>query len=102
MKKKDFMALDVQAQKGHLHQMIDEWYEQDSDNRCAIVILGDRKDDKEAGTASCFFAGNGKLLVDSLANAMHNNDALKTMAAMCAVGPIGLLMAKHHNESEEE
>lgn len=98
MKKKDFMALDVQAQKEHLNQMIDEWYEQDPNNRSAIVILGDRKDAEDMGKSSCFFAGNGKLLIDSLANAMQDNDALRTITNICALG----FAVKRHNENKEE
>lgn len=102
MKKKDFMALDVQAQKEHLTQVVNEWHEQDSKNRSAIVILGDRKDDKDSGRTTFYFAGSGDLLMATLENAMESSDGFKAMASICILGDAGMLMSALSGGNKEK
>lgn len=102
MKKKDFMALDVQAQKEHIAQVVNEWQEQDLENRGAIVILGDRKDDKDPGKPTFYFAGSGDLLMAALDNAMKNNESFRMMASICAVGEPGYLLSTLFSGNKEE
>lgn len=98
MKKKDFEALSVDEQKRKINELITSWCEQDSDNRCAIVILGDRKDEKDAGKSSCGMIGPGKLLLASLASSLDYSEDLKGFAACSLLEPLGAMF----NTSKEE
>lgn len=98
MKKKDFEALSVNEQKEKINELITSWCEQDSDNRCAIVILGDRKDEEDAGKSSCGMIGPRKLLLASLASSLDHNEDLKGFAACSLLGPLGAMF----NTSKEE
>ena len=93
MKEKDFMALDVQEQKEHLNELIQKWQEQDSNNRCAIVILGNKTEDKEdSGESSFCFVGPGRLLMESLGTSMHNSKGFGKMAELICLGPLAKLV----------
>ena len=88
MKEKDFKSLSVDEQKEKINELIASWYDQDSDNRCAIVILGDRKDKKDAGKSSCGMLGPGDLIAVSLGTALdHDKDLRKFVTC----GLIGLI-----------
>ena len=79
MKEKGFKSLSVNEQKEKINELIASWYNQDSDNRCAIVILGDRKDKKDAGKSSCGILGPGNLIVASLGTAL---DMIRTSGSL--------------------
>lgn len=103
MKEKDFKSLSVDEQKDKINELIASWYEQDSDNRCAIVILGDRKDREDAGKTSCCLLGPGKLIANSLGTTLDSNDTLKTLTSYCLLGPLGgMLSMLNKSEKEEE
>lgn len=71
MKEKDFKSPSVDKQKDKINELITSWYEQDSHNRCAVVILGDRKDEEDAGKSLTCVLGPGKLMVASLRTALE-------------------------------
>ena len=102
MKEKDFKSLSVDEQKEKINELISSWYEQDSDNRCALVILGDRKDEEDAGKSSCCVLGPGKLLVASLGTAFNNDEDLKKLVTHSLMGPLGGLLSMFNKSEEEE
>lgn len=77
MKEKDFKSLSIDEQKEKINELITSWYEQDSDNRCAVVILSDRKDKEGAGKSSCCMLGPRALIAASLATVLDLNEDLK-------------------------
>lgn len=101
MKEKDFKSPSVDKQKDKINELITSWYEQDSDNRCAIVILGDRKDKEDVGKSSCGMLGPGNLIAASLGTALDAATDLKEIVIHCLVGPLGGLLSIF-NKSEEE
>lgn len=92
MKEKDFKSLSVDKQKEKINELISSWYEQDSDNRCAIVILGDRDNEKDTGKSSCGVLGPGKLIINSLGSSLNYDDDFKKLVAHCLLGPLGGLL----------
>lgn len=102
MKKKDFEALSVDEQKEKINELITSWYEQDSDNRCAIVILGDRKDKEDAGKSSCGVLGPGKLIINSLGSLLDYDDDFKKLVAHCLLGPLGEPLCGLKSKEEEK
>ena len=102
MKEKDFKSLSVDEQKEKINELIVSWYEQDSDNRCAIVILGDRKDKKDAGKSSCGMLGPGKLIINSLGSSLDYDDDFKKLVAHCLLGLLGGLLGMFNKSKEEE
>lgn len=101
MKKKDFEVLSVDEQKEKINELITSWYEQDSNNRCAVVILGDRKDKEDAGKTSCCMLGPGKLILASFEGALNSDEDLKRFATYSLIGPLAGLLGMS-NKSEEE
>lgn len=102
MKEKDFKSLSVDEQKEKINELIASWYEQDSDNRCAIVILGDRKDKKDAGKSSCGMLGPGDLIAVSLGTALDHDKDLRKFVTCGLMGPLGGLLSMLNNSEEEE
>lgn len=89
MKEKDFKSLSVDEQKEKINESIISWYEQDSDNRCAVVILGDRNNEKDAGKSSCCMLGPGKLIMASLGSSLDHDEDLRKFVACGLMGPLG-------------
>lgn len=102
MKEKDFKSLSVDEQKEKINELIASWYNQDSDNRCAIVILGDRKDKKDAGKSSCGMLGPGDLIAASLGTALNHDKDLRKFVTCGLMGPLGGLLSMLNNSEEEE
>lgn len=102
MKEKDFKSLSVDEQKEKINELIASWYNQDSDNRCAIVILGDRKDKKDAGKTSCAMLGPGDLIAVSLVTALDHDKDLRKFVTCGLMGPLGGLLSMLNNSKEEE
>lgn len=102
MKEKDFKSLSVDEQKEKINELIASWYDQDSDNRCAIVILGDRKDKKDAGKTSCSVLGPGDLIAVSLGTALDYDKDLRRFVAHGLIGPLGGLLSMFNKSKEEE
>lgn len=102
MKEKDFKSLSVDKQKDKINELIASWYEQDSHNRCAIVILGDRKDKEDAGKSSCGMLGPGNLIMASLGSSLDYDDDFKKIVAHCLLGPLGRLLSLFNKPKEEE
>lgn len=102
MKEKDFKSLSVDEQKEKINELIASWYNQDSDNRCAIVILGDRKDKKDAGKSSCGMLGPGDLIAVSLGTALDHDKDLRKFVACGLMGPLGGLLSMLNNSEKEE
>lgn len=102
MKEKDFKSLSVDKQKEKINELITSWYEQDSDNRCAIVILGDRKDKEDAGKSSYGMLGPGKLIINSLGSSLDYDDDFKKLVAHCLLGPLGGLLCGLKSKEEEK
>lgn len=102
MKEKDFKSLSVDEQKEKINELIAFWYNQDSDNRCAIVILGDRKDKKDAGKSSYGMLGPGNLIAASLGTALDNDEDLRKFVACGLMGPLGGLLDMFNKSKEEE
>lgn len=102
MKEKDFKSLSVNEQKEKINELIASWYNQDSDNRCAIVILGDRKDKEDAGISSCGMLGPGKLIINSLGSSLNRDDDFKKLVAYCLLGPLGGLLCGFKSKEEEK
>lgn len=102
MKEKDFKSLSVDKQKEKINELISSWYEQDSDNRCAIVILGDRKDKEDAGKSSCGMLGPRKLIINSLGSSLNYDDDFKKLVAHCLLGPLGGLLCGLKSKEEEK
>lgn len=102
MKEKDFKSLSVDEQKEEINELIISWYEQDSDNRCAVVILGDRNNEKDAGKSSCCIVGPGSLIAASLGTALDHNEDLRKFVACGLMGPLGGLLSMFNKSEEEE
>lgn len=102
MKEKDFKSLSVDKQKDKINELITSWYEQDSHNRCAVVILGDRKDEKDAGKSSCCLLGPGKLIVASLGTTLDHDEDLKQLVTHSLMGPLGGLLSMFNKQKEEK
>lgn len=102
MKEKDFKSLSVDEQKEKINELIVSWYEQDSDNRCAIVILGDRKDKEDAGKSSCGMLGPGKLIMASLGSSLDHDKDLRKFVTCGLMGPLGGLLSMFNKSEEEE
>lgn len=102
MKEKDFKSLSVDEQKEKIDELIASWYNQDSDNRCAIVILGDRKDKKDTGKTSCGMLGPGDLIAVSLGTALDYDKDLRRFVAQGLIGPLGGLLSMFNKSKEEE
>lgn len=103
MKEKDFKSLSVDEQKKKINELITSWYEQDSDNRCAIVILGNRKDEEDTGKSSSSIMGLGKLIAASFKTVMDNSKDFKELVTYCLMGHLGgLLSILDKSEKEEE
>lgn len=102
MKEKDFKSLSVDKQKDKINELITSWYEQDSHNRCAVVILGDRKDEEDAGKSSTCMLGPGKLIVASLGTALDNDEDLKQLVTHSLMGPLGGLLSMFNKQKEEK
>lgn len=102
MKEKDFKSLSADEQKEKINESIISWYEQDSDNRCAIVILGDREDKKDTGKSSCIMLGPGKLIAASLGTSLNHDEDLRKFVACGLMGPLGELLSMFNKSEEEE
>lgn len=102
MKEKDFKSLSVDEQKEKINELIASWYDQDSDNRCAIVILGDRKDKKDAGKSSCGMLGPGDLIAVSLRTTLDHDKDLRKFVTYGLMGPLGGLLSMFNKSKEEE
>lgn len=102
MKEKDFKSLSVDEQKEKINELIASWYEQDSDNRCAIVVLGDRKDEEDAGKSSCGMLGPGDLIETSLGTALNHDEDLRKFVAYGLMGPLGGLLCGLKSKEEEK
>lgn len=102
MKEKDFKSLSVDEQKEKINELITSWYEQDSNNRCALVILGDRKDEEDAGKSSSCMLGPGKLIVASLGTVLNYDADFKKIVTHSLMGPLGGLLSSMLNNSEKE
>lgn len=102
MKEKDFKSLSVDEQKEKINELIVSWCEQDSDNRCAVVILGDRNNEKDAGESSCCVAGPGSLIAVSLRTVLKGNEDLRGLVTHSLMGPLGGLLDMFNKSKEEE
>lgn len=102
MKEKDFKSLSVDEQKDKINELIISWYEQDSDNRCAVVILGDRNNEKDAGKSSCSVVGPGSLIAVSLGTVLKGNEDLRGLVTHSLMGPLGGLLDMFNKSKEEE
>mgnify|MGYP004456860571 FL=1 len=102
MKEKDFKSLSVDEQKEKIDELIASWCDQDSDNRCAIVILGDKENKEDAGRSSCGMIGPGKLLIASLGSLLDHNKDLKEIVAYSLMGSLGELLSMFNKSEEEE
>lgn len=102
MKEKDFKSLSVEEQKDKINEFILSWCEQDSHNRCAIVILGDRKDKKDAGKTSCSLLGPGDLIVASLGTALGLDEDLRKFVTCGLIEPLGGLLSSIFSNPKEE
>lgn len=102
MKEKDFKSLSVDEQKEKINELIISWYEQDSDNRCAVVILGDRNNEKDAGKSSCCMVGPGSLIAASLGTTVDKNKDIKNLLMYSLMGPLGGLLDMFNKSKEEE
>lgn len=102
MKEKDFNSLSVDEQKEKINESIISWCEQDSDNRCAIVFLGDRNDKGDAGKSSCCMLGPGRLIAASLGTAVDKNEDLKKFLMYSLMGPLGGVLSMFDKSKEEE
>lgn len=104
MKEKDFKSLSVDKQKEKISELITSWYGQDSNNRCAVVILGDRKDEEDAGKSSCCMLGPGQLIAASLKTMLDNNKDLKSLVtySLTGPGPLGELLSMFNKQKEEK
>ncbi len=102
MKEKDFKALSVDEQKEKINELITSWYEQDSNNRGALVILGDRKDEEDAGKSLSCMLGPGKLIVASLGTVLNHDADFKKIVSHSLMGPFGGLFSSIFNNPEEE
>lgn len=102
MKEKDFKSLSVDEQKERINELITSWYGQDAHNRCAVVILGDRKDEEDAGKSSCCMLGPGKLIVASLGTALNHDEDFKKIVTHSLMGPLGGLLSSIFNNPKEE
>lgn len=101
MKEKDFKSLSIDEQKEKINELITSWYEQDSNNRCALVILGDRKDKKDAGKSSCAMLGPGDLIMTSLGTVLDKDEDLRDIIVHCLMGPFGRLLSMLNKSGEE-
>jgi hypothetical protein len=102
MKEKDFKSLSVDEQKEKINELVISWYEQDSDNRCAVVILGDRNNEKDAGKSSCCVVGPGSLITVSLGTMLKDNEDIRGLVAHSLMGPLGGLLDMFNKSKEEE
>lgn len=102
MKEKDFKSLSVDEQKERINELITSWYGQDAHNRCAVVILGDRKDEEDAGKTSCGMLGPGDLIAVSLGAALNHDKDLRKFVTHGLMGPLGGLLSMFNNSEEEE
>lgn len=102
MKEKDFKSLSVDEQKEKINELIASWYDQDSDNRCAVVILGDRKDEEDAGKSSSCMLGPGKLIVASFGTTLNHDEEFKKVVTHSLMGPLGGLLSSIFNNPKEE
>lgn len=102
MKEKDFKSLSVDEQKEKINELILSWYEQDSDNRCAVVILGDRNNEKDAGKSSCCMVGPGSLIEVSLGTVLKGNENIRELVTHSLMGPLGRLLDMFNKSKEEE
>ena len=103
MKEKDFKSLSVDEQKEKINELITSWYKQDSNNRCAVVILGDRKDKESTGKSSYCMLGLGALIATSLGTVLDLDEDLKKFVTYYLMGPLGeLLSMLNKSEKEEE
>lgn len=102
MKEKDFNSLPVNEQMEKINELITSWYKQDLNNRCAIVILGDRENKEDAGKSSTALLGPGTLIVASLGTALNSNEVLKSLTSYCLMGPLGGLLSMLNKSEEEE
>jgi hypothetical protein len=102
MKEKDFKSLSVDEQKEKINELVASWCGQDSRNRCAVVILGDRKDEEDAGKSSCAMLGPGDLIAVSLRTALDHDKDLRKFVTCGLMGPLGGLLSMFNNSKEEE
>ena len=102
MKEKDFKSLSVDKQKEKINELITSWHSQDPGNRCAIVVLGNRKDEEDAGKSSCCMLGPGKLIVASLGTSLNYDEDFKKIVTHSLMGPLGGLLSFMLNNSEKE
>ena len=102
MKEKDFKSLSVDEQKERINELITSWYGQDAHNRCAVVILGDREDEEDAGKTSCGMLGPGDLIAVSLGAALNHDKDLRKFVTHGLMGPLGGLLSMFNNSEEEE
>lgn len=102
MKEKDFKSLSVDEQKEKINELIASWYEQDSNNRCAVVILGDRNNEKDAGKSSYCIVGPESLIAVSLGTVLDHNEDLRKFVACGLMGPLGGLLSMFNKSEEEE
>lgn len=66
-------------QKKRLTEQVEKWINEDLENRCAIVILGDRRDQEDLGSSSLLFIGHGDLLKNSLDAAVCSSKPLENI-----------------------
>lgn len=102
MKEKDFKSLSVDEQKEKINELIISWYEQDSDNRCAVVILGDRNNEKDAGKSSCCMVGSGSLIAVSLRTMLKGNEDFRGLVTHSLMRSLGGLLDMFNKSKEEE
>lgn len=102
MKKKDFEALSVDEQKEKINELITSWCEQDLDNRSAVVILGDRNNEKDAGKSSCCVVGPRSLIAVSLGIVLKSNEDIRELVTHSLMGPLGGLLDMLNNSKEKE
>lgn len=100
MKEKDFNSLSVQEQKDRISEFINSWYSQDPKNRSAIVILGDRKNEEDAGRSSFNMLGPGALLAASIDISLKSSEPFRDFTTCHVLETVGKLLFGS-NESKE-
>lgn len=69
---------------------ISKWQKEDRENRAAIVLLCERKDEEDEGNTSSGILGPGKLLLDSLCTVIK---VQKDFADMCRIALSGNMLS---------
>lgn len=92
MKGEDFNSLSVQEQKDRINEFINAWQSQDPKNRSAIVILGDRNNEEDAGRSSFSMLGPGVLLAASIDISLKSSEPFRDFTTCHVLETVGKLL----------